>query len=564
MNIITGIPPETHNQWIGIDTEWSDMNEKQLHRPTSGKFALMSIAIGDNVYILDQENQVTPALENIQDNWHIFHHAKFDITQIRRLYPYAPRKRVWDTMLMERILWGGYYDTFGLKDLVRRYLFTHMEKELQKSFIGTEISAEQVRYAASDAWVLPKIVEAQKRYTSKDDFHIWTEIDCPAMFAFMDFQGFAIDVEAWKTLAVKNKVRQEQIDKELPFNPRSNGAKGQVVLNLEKLGFKKIPDSKEETLLKWIAKYPDAEAVKYAEMILDSRMYGKRASTYGMNFIEDFLEYDNEVPVIVADYWVTGAETGRTSCSSPNMQNIPARETKDFRKCFVARPGNKLIIGDYSAQEVFVAAFASQDKKLIDICNSGIDVYVASAKLILDIDIDKKDPRRNEMKPLILGSNYGMSKYGVAKKLNCSVDEAEEIIVKRIKAFPQLEQYLQSQSRSRNKVKTVAGRTIHLNHYSGQAERNALNDPIQGGAADCMKKSLGHLHRVYCDYHNGLDVRFPVVGYFHDEMVLDVPEDDVEDTKEFTQRIMVDTANEMFKGLNFKADISVGGNWSEK
>jgi len=329
------------------------------------------------------------------------------------------------------------------------------------------------------------------------------------------------------------------------------------------LGFKKIPDSKEETLLKWIEKYPDAEATKFAQMILDSRMYGKRASTYGMDFIDDFLEYDNEVPNIYADYWVIGAETGRTSCSDPNMQNIPARETKEFRKCFIARPNHKLVIADYSAQEVFVAAYHSQDKALIGICNSGNDVYVESARLILGKTITKQDPLRNEMKPLVLGSNYGMSKYGVAKKLGCSVEEAEEVIEKRIKAFPRLEEYLLTQSHIRNKVKTAAGRTIHLNHYSNQAQRNALNGPVQGGAADCMKKSLANMHQAYMDYHNGLG-KFPVVGYFHDELVSDVPKDVAPETKEIVQTTMIETANRMFPGLTFRADVSIGNDWSEK
>lgn len=560
MNILYQIPPKLMPQdWVGVDIEIFDMNQKQMHRPITGNFALLSIAHGDDVYILDKTEQISPALEQIKDAWWIIQNAKFDLTHLRRWANVPPRERVWDTMLIERILFGGYYDTFSLADLVRRHLFTHMEKELQKSFTGSEISAEQIQYSAMDAWVLPKIAEQQKRYMDKNSWHIWHDIDRPAMFAFMDFQGFGIDVEKWKNLAIRNKAMQVAIDAELPVNPRSPK---QVKEFLSANGFKRLKNSQADTLEENYLKYPNSIAAKVARNILESRMYGRRASTYGMNFIDDYLEYEEEFPFIYCNYWVIGAETGRTSADHPNMQNIIVNDTKEFRECFIPRPKHKLLIADYSAQEVFIAAYVSQDKHLIDICNSDKDIYCMMAKMMYNIDITKKDPLRARMKTIVLGTNYGMSSHGLARDEGISVDEAEEVLFKFFKTFPGMRAWMSRQEKATKYVTTVAGRKCWLNPYKEQSSRNALNGPMQGGAADCTKMALGNLHAKWKDYV--CEHPFPVVGYIHDELILDVPEDITEEVKEITQSILVKTANDMFTGMNFRAEMKIVDNWAQK
>ena len=315
MNIITDrLPPETHNQWIGIDIEMFNMNDKQLHRPTSGDFALMSIAIGEDVYMIDDKSNISLALNNIEDNWWIFQNAKFDLVQLRRWAGIPPRNRLWDTMLMERVLFGGYYDTFYLsRSYSQTFEYPSGKRRSPTSFTGSGVSSEQLFYSAMDAYVLPKIVEAQKKHATKDDFNVWMNIDLPAMWAFMDFRGFAIDKEKWEELALRNKQRQEFIDRQLPINPRSSK---QVVDYLRTHGFKNVSNSAAGTIETLLERYPDADGAEVAKKVLESRTYGKRASTYGMKFIENYLEEDEGIDTIYACYWVTGAETGRTSCVS--------------------------------------------------------------------------------------------------------------------------------------------------------------------------------------------------------------------------------------------------------
>lgn len=555
MNIIQNLPPKLDKTaWVGVDLEVFDLNDKQLHRPTSGRFALLTIAHNDDVYVLDDEKQVAPALENIQDAWWIIQNAKFDIAHLRRWADIPPRNKIWDTMLVDRILWGGYYDTFSLDDLTRRYLYEHLDKSYQTSFTGHDISTEQLAYAAKDSWVLPKIVQEQKREMTNKTFATWHNFDRPALFAFLDFPGFAIDVEKWEQLAIRNRAYSDQVDMHLPINPRSPK---QVKEYLWEHGYK-VKSTAEGVLSDM--EIEDDEVRGVVNGVLESRKYRKLSSTYGMNFIEDYLEEDGGVPVIVADYWVTGAKTGRTSSSSPNMQNIPARGTTEYRECFIARPGNKIVVVDYSQQEVVICAYISKDERLVEVCNSGADIYIMMAKIMYDMDIDKSHPLRSRMKSVVLGMNYGMSTRGLAIREGISIDEAEDVFYRLHKNFPTLNRWMEAQKAKKGYVETISGRRSYLNPYNSQSERNALNSPIQGSAGDAMKYALANIHREW-DSRFG---RFGVVGYIHDELVLDVPEHVADDVAQFTSEVMVYSAEELFPGMNFRAEAVVGDTWAVK
>jgi DNA polymerase I len=296
--------------------------------------------------------------------------------------------------------------------------------------------------------------------------------------------------------------------------------------------------------------------------ILTSKNYGTLASRYGLKFIENFLEMDGNVSVIYGDYQPIGAETGRTACKNPNMQNIPARDTKIFRECFIARPGHKLIIADFSSQEPYISAVVSGEPKLIEWIQAGKDIYIEVAREVFGKTITKGDPERQHMKSIILGGNYGMSKYGLARKLNCTPDEAQALINKTHKVLPVLAKYMERQRQETTQVFTPFGRKIWLNPYSYQTERNALNAPIQGGAGDQMKASLG---KLYANWDQHFFVDFPVVGYIHDELVSDVEEEHAEAAAEFIKTTLENTATEMVNGIiRFKVDVHIGDSWAEK
>jgi DNA polymerase-1 len=561
MNIIKSntIPTPPKNTWVAIDSEWFGMNIKQMHRPTSGRFACMTVAIGEDVYYLDHDYAVEQALDALNDCVWVFHKSDFDIVQLRRLSYIPPRRKLWDTLYIERIMYNGYYDTFALDDVVRRYLDVELDKHLQKAFENaTEMTDEMIEYACKDSYYTLKVAQKQHEIIDKDSFKIWKDIDCPALWAIQDFCGFAIDVDKWLALAEKNKQTQEFIDGLLPFNPRSHV---QVKKWFSEQGMK-LESSDEEHLQEIIRKTKTEKIIEVAQAVLDSRMYGKRASTYGKSWIENYVEYEDSVSVVYAGYNVTGAETGRMAASDPAIQTIPVRDTPEFRECFIARPDHSLIIADYSAQEPRITAYITQDISMIEIFNSGKDIYIEMAKEIFHENITKDDPRRMQMKSLILGMNYGLSEFGLSKRENISVDEAKNLLSQVFRMFPQAASWMEQQRKRKRFVTTIAGRKCHLNPYSDQCERNALNSPLQGTAADMMKKAIGRIHQEW-DYHE-FGCGFSIAGVIHDELVLDVPTPVAEVVSKFVQQMMVQVAEEMCVGVPFKVDISIGQKWSEK
>lgn len=561
MNIHYDLPPVTSgNQWVALDTEMFGQSLDHMHRPWNGTFGCLTICPDDeNVYFIDKQEMVQEALNRVQGSVWVGQNLKYDITHWRRYAHVPPRKKLVDTMLIERILFNGYYDGFSLQDLSRRYLHTFIDKSIRSTFEGAiGFTPEQIEYACLDALITRKVALEQRKLVTDTDRMIWSTIDLPAMWAFMDFRGFPIDVDAWKTLADDNRARQQEIDDQLPFNPRSPK---QVLAWMNANGAKKLKSTGEEELSKLIAKSPDLPAAKMAEMILASRTYGKRASTYGLDFIQDYVEDCNGVNVIVTNYDISRAETSRVSSSNPNMANIPARSTKDFRKCFVAYPGEKIIVADFSAQEPRISAVVSHDEFMLNCFRHGKDIYIELGKQIFQEEITKKDPRRQQMKSLILGIDYGMSEYGLAKRENISTDEAKLLIRHAMEIMPGLKTWMDKQRQETSCITTVPGRKIWLNPYSGQCERNALNGMIQGTASEMAKRALARIHREWPDKFGP----FGVVAFVYDEIVASVPEEVAPVAAEFIKTCMEEEAAKVINNvLAFPVEIGIGNSWAEK
>lgn len=562
------LPPVLSEKgWVALDLELFGAEKHKLHRPTTGRFACLSICAESNpniVYVLLDEKQVKDALWNIRNAVWVFHNASFDITHLRRWAAIPPRKKLWDVMIIEKIMCGGLYDTdqYSLEDIVRRRLDQRMNKEIRKQFEkATSMNQERIEYAANDAYVTLLSCQEQKKEITKKDYKVWTEVDLRAFWPMLEFQGFRLDVEAWKALAIRNEERAQQVKAGLDFNP---GSWQQVQKYLMPRGFKKLTSTDEKHLKAAIKKYPNAEAIPYAEKVLEYRGHKKNATTYGMNLIEDFLEDEGEgVYTIRPSWWVVGTEHGRTSCSNPNLQNIPIRETKEFRLCFIARPKRKLVIVDMGQQELRDSAFLSQDKKLIALLQDTTrDAFVEVAKMMYKQEIDKKHPLRKKTKNTVYGVNYGMSASGLAERSDLTEEEAQEAIDLYFAAFPDLYSWIVQQKKKKDYVETIFGRKAWLNPYSEQCERNAINSPISGSAADQMKIALGN---IYEKWREEIPLTtFDCVGYIHDELIFDVPEDRALKVAKFVSREMINAAQAQCPGVPFTADYVIADNWSEK
>jgi len=563
MQIRTELPSKIRdNQFVAIDIEIFGAEKSRLHRPNTGTFASMSIASSDNVaYVITDEDDVAKALDIVSNGIWVFHNSSFDIMHLRRWADIKP-KNMWDTLLVDKILFSGWYDSFSLQDVVRRHLGIHIEKDVRSTFEdATTLTREQIHYSGLDAIYTWQVAEAQKKILMGDrqsEFSVWKNIDMPAQWAFLDFMGWRLDTNKWEALAQHNIQMADKLESQFDFNPRSSQ---QVKKKLNSLGWK-IPSTGEKILRSKLYKDPTSKAGKVCQALLDYRKFYTLHSRYGMKFLDEYVEFEEcngeRIALIYPKLNVIGAETGRTSSNSPNIQNLPAREYPEFREPWIARPNHKLIVADYASQEPRVHAYLTQDKNLLDIFNSGEDIYVATAKYMYDKEIEKSDPLRNFMKVAFLGATYGQSAHGVAKNSGKSLEEAEDMQARFWKAFPGSKKWCDEQRKQVNYVETVAGRRIWLNPYSSQVERNALNGPHQGTAADMMKQATATSHQEW-----KWDIPFGVLSPIHDELVLDVPEQLAEEISKFISDVMVQTGQEMCPGIPFKVDAKICDNWRE-
>jgi DNA polymerase-1 len=558
--LLNELPPVTSaGDWICHDLEMFGLREGRIHVAGEGRFACLSTCTdGETVHVLTDQSRIEEWLYATRAGTWVCHKGDFDITHLRHWAMIPARvESYWDTMYIDRILWGGFFDRFNLAAVVRRYLNVYLDKDTQSEFQDAEaLTDEMIQYSARDAMYTWQVAQEQRKKIKPEVLEdVWDKTDSPAFWALLDAKGFRLDVDAWLALAERNKAKQAEIDATIGFNPRSPK---QVKEALVASGTN-VPDTNEKTLNKLIRSIPHEEAARLAQLVLESRKYGKRASTYGVKFVEDHVFPEKDYFVVIASPKVTGAETGRMAYSDPNPQNIPSRDTKDFRMCFMARPGNKLISLDYGQQELRVAAYQSQDPTLIALFKSGGDLYLQIAEKWFGEAVDKDDPRRRQVKDLVLGTGYGLSAYGLAELWDISQDEAQEFLDEFFALFPVWKRHLDKMSRHSDYVETTIGRRVWLNEHNYQVYNNAKNSPVQGTAADMIKRAVG---RIWSEWK--FDAPYGLVAVVHDEVVLDVPEALAEKIGKFAQRIMIEVAEAMCPGVPFVADLSIVDRWGEK
>lgn len=377
--------------------------------------------------------------------------------------------------------------------------------------------------------------------------------------------GVRLDTEKWIALAEKNGKIAEEIQlnygqwvevqgkrsTKKVFDGLNLNSPAQVKKHLISLGF-----NVEGTDVEELEKI--AGECGFAKEMLEYRRCAKRASTYGKQFIEDYVEPDGK---IYADIYQIGAETGRTSCRAPNLQNQP--HEFDYRDCFIADGGRGFLIGDYSSQEPRFAAFFSQDRGLIEALHGKEKLYIRIAREALGLEIKKGSKEYDDVKSTILGLFYGMSAKGLAKRIGCSEEDAQDMIDKILETYPGVDDYMARQKKAKDFVQSVYGRKIWLNKYSYQWERNALNAPIQSSAADAMKMAASRFNEMSGGEHD-----WRIVLLVHDEIVISVPESDCEAAKELLTYCMVSVADEMHEGIKGAIEIfpeqGCGKSWGAK
>ena len=487
----------------------------------------------------------------------IIHNAKFDAGFIwdstdSRVMP----EPIFDTMLADQVIYNRSYPR-SLGDLTKEYLGIDLAKELQESDWSDELTSEQLEYAANDAAFLRPLQVAVS--TRAEALGLGKILDLenraiPAL-VWMARAGIFFDQDRWNQLRNESdgeaQRHRRELDSMVESQPVNWNSTYQVRNTLSALGLN-VPDTKHETLESLRDQHPlIPRLIAYREAV-------KRSRTYGDNWTKFVHPATGRIH---ADWRQIGAETGRMSCARPNLQNLP-RDPR-YRSCFRAAPGAILVKADYSQIELRLAAEIAGDERMIQAFKEGQDLHSLAATLITnDKAVGAVTPEQRQLaKAVNFGLIYGMSAKRLAEYANTNFGvtltetEAADIRNRYFSAFPDLQAWHRRQSRLRV-TRTVLGRRRSIKPVNGRTPyTQLLNSPVQGSAADGMKLALARLWET-----RSIPGAFPVL-VVHDEVVVETPEDRVDETKEWLVNAMVEGMNECLKAVPVVVDVQVGRTW---
>jgi DNA polymerase-1 len=400
-----------------------------------------------------------------------------------------------------------------------------------------------------------------------------TEMPLSRVLASMEFEGVTIDVNALSKMSEELKLESERVQREIfqmadaEFNVGSPKQLGDIIFDKMKL-MEKPKKTKsgqyatgEDVLVGLAAKH------EIARKILDFREYEKLRSTYVDALPRMISKTDGRVHT---DYRQAWAVTGRLSSNNPNLQNIPIRTEKgrSIRKAFIARNNDYLFMSaDYSQIELRIAASFAKDATMIEAFRNKRDIHTTTAAKVFKVDIASVTPdMRRKAKEVNFGILYGSTAFGLSQNLGISRTEAQEIIQSYFTEFAAIKRYMDdsiNNAREKEYVETLLGRRRYLRDINsrnvttrGFAERNAINAPIQGSAADIIKIAMVNIHR----WLEKEKLRSKMTMQVHDELVFDVHKDEVDIVKENVVNLM---KYAVCLEVPMEVEVGVGLNWLE-
>ncbi len=401
---------------------------------------------------------------------------------------------------------------------------------------------------------------------------IYHEIDLPLLLVLvqMEKKGIELDKDYFKTLAESFALDLVDIEKEifLQANTSINLKSPKQVAHLlfEKLNLPALKKTKTgfSTDSSVLEKLDTLSLSPVPGLLLQYREIDKLLSTY-VNSLPELIQSDNRIHTT---YHLTVAATGRLTSEAPNLQNIPIKTKRGqlLRKGFIAQEGCTLIAADYSQIELRILAHYCQDKAMLQAFTQGKDIHRQTAAEVFAITPDKiTDEQRNYAKAINFGLIYGQSSFGLAETLNISQKEASEFIQRYFQKFSAVKIYLDQLREFCEKhgfAQTYLGRKRYLpdikssnRMLKGQAERMAINTPIQGTAADLVKIAMVELYKKLQQQPSSF-----MLLQVHDEIILEVPLEQVGAIATLTKQVM---ESAMVLTVPLKVDIAHGKNWLE-
>jgi DNA polymerase-1 len=504
---------------------------------------------------------------------------KYDLSVLQR-YGITLRGKLFDTMIAHYLLQPDMRHNMDvLAETYLNYSPVSIETLIgkkgkdQKSM--RDVQLEQIKeYAAEDAditWQLQTVFEPELESSNVRKLFDTVEMPLVPVLSAMEAEGITLDTATLAKQSAELAVEIAALDKTIqelagtPFNISSPKQVGDILFEVLAIGDKPKKTrtgqyaTGEDILQKLVGKHP------IVDQILNYRELVKLKNTY----IDSLpLMVNPRTGRVHTSYNQVVAATGRLSSDNPNLQNIPIRTARgrEIRKAFVPRgEGWILLSADYSQIELRIIAALSNDPGMIEAFNNGHDIHTATAARVFGVTQDEVTREmRSKAKAVNFGIIYGQSAFGLSQSLNIPRKEAQEIITQYFIQYSSIKDYMDDQmafAREHGYVETILGRRRYLRDINssnavvrGFAERNAINAPIQGSAADMIKVAMINVHREL----KAMNVRARLLLQVHDELVFDVPLDEVELVKPVIENAM---KNAVQLKVPVEVGIGTGSNW---
>ena len=475
----------------------------------------------------------------------VIHNAEFDIPYLK-LCLGLDVVNIWDTRIAEQVILGSSDKSSSLKETLIRYGFPVLNKDIVKQFIdrplGTRFTKEEIEYASADVKYLLDLRVAQEKIATRDKCIelVLLENKVVQVLAGMKIRGIGFDLKFWNKLAKSNEAEYVRRMNVLPQGINWGSPK-QVKQFFTSMG---IPFESFSELPRLADKYADN---KYLSAFIEGRQLYKATTSYGYNWSE-FVDPDGRI----RGSYNQILTTGRLSMNKPNLQQIPSGGL--YRKAFIAKPGYKLVIGDFSNQEIGIMAAASNEKIWIDALLRKDDVHSLTASLLFGPLWDKAGdksctfpkkcycpghkPLRNQAKVLNFMLAYGGGAERFSDQTGITEAAAKQIIQKYKRIVPRLTTWLSNNGiRSARTKESFSADPYKRRRVLSEPEEwmnvnQGKNNPIQSAGANLTKLSM-----------ISLPAKYPIVLQLHDELVLEVPAKEAKKAVAVLRQVMQDSAD---------------------
>ncbi|MCS2527028.1 DNA polymerase I [Bacteroides fragilis] len=569
---------------LALDTETTGTD------PMDAELVGMSFSITENqAFYVPVPAEREEAIKIVQEFEPVFknekslkvgQNIKYDMLVLQN-YGIEVRGKLFDTMVAHYVLQPELRHNMDyLAEIYLHYQTIHIEELIGPKGKGQknmrDLSPQEVYlYACEDADVTLKLKNILEQELKKNDAEkLFYEIEMPLVPVLVNIEsnGVRLDTEALKQSSEHFTTRLQSIEKEIytlaegEFNIASPKQVGEILFDKLKI----VEKAKKTKTGQYVTSEEVLESLRNKHdiigKILEYRGLKKLLSTY----IDALPQLINpKTGRIHTSFNQTVTATGRLSSSNPNLQNIPIRDEdgKEIRKAFIPDDGCSFFSADYSQIELRIMAHPSEDKNMIDAFLSGYDIHAATAAKIYKVDIKEvtADMRR-KAKTANFGIIYGISVFGLAERMNVDRKEAKELIDGYFETYPQVKSYMDKSiqvAREHGYVETIFHRKRFLPDINsrnavvrGYAERNAINAPIQGSAADIIKVAMARIYERF--KAEGLKAK--MILQVHDELNFSVPAKE----KEIVEQVVIEEMEKAYRmHVPLKADCGWGTNWLE-